>query len=170
MSTNSSPSKSTVEGELPNSLLPQTKCDSKRRPPPKSAADEESATAEEETTAAEDEVLAPANEPHPPPRFTWARPLMQGYKGRINQYVRDEVVEHVRLTLEEVGGEEAIERFKEGPFGHFLDLRIGNSANNALHELMAHELEDATFSEQERWFHIGGTDIVFTAPNIKGKT
>ncbi|XP_057810212.1 uncharacterized protein LOC131024697 isoform X2 [Salvia miltiorrhiza] len=97
------------------------------------------------------------------PRFTWARPLMQGYKCRINQYVRDEVVELVGLTLRAVGGEEAVERFREGPFGHFLDLRIGNSANNALHELMAHELEDASFSEQERWFHIGGTDIVFTA-------
>lgn len=53
--------------------------------------------------------------------------------------------------------------FKAGPFGHLLDLWRCDSANNAMHELMAQELIDDSFSEYKKVFNIGGRDIRFTS-------
>lgn len=87
---------------------------------------------------------------------------MQGFPGEINLYVRDSVITYIPSVLKREGGDELVERFKmESPFGYLLDIRRNGSANVALHELLARELTDGSFSEFERWFHVGGTDIRF---------
>ncbi|XP_057774878.1 uncharacterized protein LOC130993858 [Salvia miltiorrhiza] len=98
--------------------------------------------------------------PNPPPRHAWLRPCMQGYAGRINHYVKDTTLKEVETCLTHY---QRLEQFKKGPFGHLLQLKRQDSANAALHHLLARELYDEAFGPWEKWFHVGGHDIRFGA-------
>ncbi|XP_057782399.1 uncharacterized protein LOC131000493 [Salvia miltiorrhiza] len=98
--------------------------------------------------------------PNPPPRHAWLRPCMQGYAGRINHYVKDTTLKEVETCLTHY---QRLEQFKKGPFGHLLQLKRQDSANAALHHLLARELYDKAFGPWEKWFHVGGHDIRFGA-------
>ncbi|XP_057786235.1 uncharacterized protein LOC131003707 [Salvia miltiorrhiza] len=97
------------------------------------------------------------------PRFRWVRPNMREYQARINLYVRVEVMNRVRQKLHGIGSSELKQRFLDGVFGHLVQLRRSGSANNALSELIARELHDASFSEFEKRFFVGGHEVSFTA-------
>ncbi|XP_057793151.1 uncharacterized protein LOC131009759 [Salvia miltiorrhiza] len=98
--------------------------------------------------------------PNPPPRHAWLRPCMQGYAGRINHYIKDKTLKEVETCLTHY---RRFEQFKIGPFGHLLKLKRQDSANAALHQLLARELYDEAFGPWEKWFHVGGHDIRFSA-------
>ncbi|XP_057793336.1 uncharacterized protein LOC131009955 [Salvia miltiorrhiza] len=96
--------------------------------------------------------------PNPPPRYAWLRPCMQNYAGRINHYIRIAILKDVKTCLQRYG---RFEEFVCGPFGHLHDLRREESANAALHQLLARELYDPEFGAWEKWFHVCGHDIRF---------
>lgn len=60
-------------------------------------------------------------------------------------------------------GQELVDQFSNGPFRHLLKIKRKWSANQALHKLVVQELRDSCFSMFNRWFHIGGRDIWFSA-------
>lgn len=86
----------------------------------------------------------------------------KGYE--INHYYRYSVLAEVSNKLREYGGADLLEQFSSGPFGSLLQLKMKSSPNNALHDLLAREITHPTFSEHEKWFHVGGSYIRFAAP------
>lgn len=88
---------------------------------------------------------------------------MQGFPARLNLYTRDIVIRQIPIVLERIGGNPLVREFRDGPFGYLLNIQRQGTANIALHELLARELTDPSFSEFERWFHVGGRDIRFGA-------
>ncbi|KAH6770983.1 hypothetical protein C2S52_015786 [Perilla frutescens var. hirtella] len=90
----------------------------------------------------------------------WIRRPVQRLKPNINTYAKLGLCSKIKGILYAVGGEEALQMFRSGCFGHFLNFKDGSSANKALHALMAREVRIPD-AENERWFHVNGTNIRF---------
>ncbi|KAL6562688.1 hypothetical protein OROGR_003695 [Orobanche gracilis] len=75
-----------------------------------------------------------------------------------NTYYRISVLEEIRITLLEVGGYELVDRFKEGPFGHFIGWTPGSICSSALHGIVAR----CIWSRTGILFHLNGNDIEYT--------
>ncbi|KAL6510914.1 hypothetical protein OROGR_022038 [Orobanche gracilis] len=75
-----------------------------------------------------------------------------------NTYYRISVLEEIRITLLEVGGYELVDRFKEGPFGHFIGWTSGSICSSALHGIVAR----CIWSRTGILFHLNGNDIEYT--------
>lgn len=85
---------------------------------------------------------------------------MQGYPGKVILYTRDKVLRDIPDVLIKVGGQPLLDRFLEGPFRYIMELKRKDVTISALHELLARELRDSSIPEHERWFSIGGREII----------
>ncbi|KAL6545332.1 hypothetical protein OROGR_009206 [Orobanche gracilis] len=75
-----------------------------------------------------------------------------------NTYYRITVLEEIRITLLEVGGHDLVDRFREGPFGHFIGWTSGSVCSSALHGIVAR----CIWSSTGILFHLNGNDIEYT--------
>ncbi|KAL6500025.1 hypothetical protein OROGR_027935 [Orobanche gracilis] len=75
-----------------------------------------------------------------------------------NTYYRITVLEEIRITLLEVGGHDLVDRFREGPFGHFIGWTPGSVCSSALHGIVAR----CIWSSTGILFHLNGNDIEYT--------
>lgn len=92
----------------------------------------------------------------------WKRASLQQVKAAINIYYRDSVIKNIQDVLQHVGGDETLQQFRSGCFGHFLNYRGGISCNKALHALMSHEIITPVARDDEVWFHVGNKHIKFS--------
>lgn len=68
------------------------------------------------------------------------------------------LLEHIQSTLTEVGGQDLLNRFIGGPFGHFIGWSPGRANCQVLHGILSR----AIYSTRGVWFHIRGQDIEYT--------
>lgn len=94
--------------------------------------------------------------------WVWKRASLQQVKAAINIYYRDSVIKNIQDVLQHVGGDETLQQFRSGCFGHFLNYRGGISCNKALHALMSHEIITPVARDDEVWFHVGNKHIKFS--------
>ncbi|KAH6763844.1 hypothetical protein C2S51_015093 [Perilla frutescens var. frutescens] len=94
--------------------------------------------------------------------WVWKRATLQQVKAAINIYYRDSIIRNIQDVLQHVGGDETLQQFRLGCFGHFLDYRGGISCNKALHALMTHEIITPIARDDEVWFHVGSKHIKFS--------
>lgn len=94
--------------------------------------------------------------------WVWKRASLQQVKAAINIYYRDSIIRNIQDVLQHVGGDETLQLFRSGCFGHFLLYRGGVSCNKALHALMAHEIITPVSRDDEVWFHVGNKKIKFS--------
>ncbi|KAH6760417.1 hypothetical protein C2S51_017366, partial [Perilla frutescens var. frutescens] len=68
-------------------------------------------------------------------------------------YAIPEVLDTIRATLHAIGGDAALESFRSGCFGHFLDYRVGVVQKKAIHGLMSREvhMSDCALEGRETW-------------------
>lgn len=68
----------------------------------------------------------------------------------------------IKSVLQCVGGEETVQRFRSGCFGHLLQVSGGTSCNTALHALLAQEIITPGARDDEVWFRINDQHIRFS--------
>lgn len=77
-------------------------------------------------------------------------------------FYQNKVFEDIKSVLTAVGGEETLQEFLDGSFGHLMYFVGGINSGKALHELISHEIILPGAREDELWFHISGTNIRFS--------
>ncbi|KAL6570784.1 hypothetical protein OROGR_000334 [Orobanche gracilis] len=89
----------------------------------------------------------------------WYRRLNSVDRASVpNTYYRISVLEEIRITLLEVGGHDLVDRFREGPFGHFIGWTPSSVCSSALHGIVARCIWSCTGI----LFHLNGNDIEYT--------
>lgn len=93
----------------------------------------------------------------------WVRQPLQRLRPSMLQYVRTDICEDIKSVLLKVGGEDAVQLFRSGVFGYFLDFVGGGCSRQALSALMAREVvaSDPRLEGRERQFHISGSTLHF---------
>ncbi|KAH6786472.1 hypothetical protein C2S52_006024 [Perilla frutescens var. hirtella] len=80
------------------------------------------------------------------------------------------VLDTIRDTLHAIGGDAALESFRSGCFGHFLDYRASEIQKKAIHGLMSREVRvsDRALEGQETWFQIHHSQLRFVIERLWG--
>ncbi|KAH6823976.1 zinc finger helicase family protein [Perilla frutescens var. hirtella] len=78
-------------------------------------------------------------------------------------YARPEIVEQMRAMLHAIGGNDVVQLFRSGCFGHFLDYKGGDVQKKVIHSLMSHEVcvSDRALVGREAWFQIHRSRLHF---------
>ncbi|KAH6766733.1 hypothetical protein C2S52_017716 [Perilla frutescens var. hirtella] len=89
-------------------------------------------------------------------RIDWVRQPLQQARPSVVVYAIPEVPNTIRATLHKIGGDPALESFRSGCFGHFLDYSAGVVQKKAIHGLMSREvrMSDRALEGRETWFQI----------------
>ncbi|KAH6776298.1 Protein kinase superfamily protein [Perilla frutescens var. hirtella] len=93
----------------------------------------------------------------------WVRQPLQQARPSVVVYAISEVLDTIRATLHAIGGDAALESFRSGCFGHFLDYRAGVVQKKAIHGLMSREVRvsDRVLEGRETWFQIHHSQLRF---------
>ncbi|KAH6785866.1 hypothetical protein C2S51_038321 [Perilla frutescens var. frutescens] len=69
----------------------------------------------------------------------------------------------IRATLHMIGGDAALQSFRSGCFGHFMDYRAGEVQKKVIHALMSREvhMSDRALEGRETWIRIHHSQLRF---------
>lgn len=74
----------------------------------------------------------------------------------VSTYYKISYLENFRVTLLAIGGQELLDRFLKGCFGHLLLWKPGQKCAMALHHLVSRQIKTSGAEHEEMWFLING--------------